>query len=515
MEENKNSKKKVGIIIAIVVGVFLILGLVLFFVLSGKKVTITFDSDGGTAVEVIKIKKGSTITLPESEKEGFTLEGWYIDEQKVTSDTTFNKNTTLKARWTTSKPKSFKVTFDSREGSEVEPLEVECNKELKLPENPTKEGYVFISWVDKNETPILDGALLSCEDVTLYANWQKKEEAKKYYTVKFDSKGGSNINSIQVECNTKLKLPATKPTRTGYEFVSWYDKNGKTILDGALLTCEDITLFADWKKIDETKEKKYYTITFNSNGGSSVPSRKYECDKPIDSLPTPTRSGYTFLVWSDSHGKVIIAGAILGCSGTNDVVTLYADWTQDKPSTPEKQYKCPSGYTLSGTKCTIEGTIKEKCPDGTKVDGTLCIKTSDSNAGTRVCKSDTVAIDGKGHTWTGKGDYYFYSNSYGKCAYYKWENYDTQSKCDQARDIYHSTTWVNELKGCYAATKMNNYETVCASDYQWYSSSDLSSKFGIHDNGKCLKKVEKTKYCDDGYTLTNGKCVKTINATYE
>ena len=130
MEENKNSKKKVGIIIAIVVGVFLILGLVLFFVLSGKKVTITFDSDGGTAVEVIKIKKGSTITLPESEKEGFTLEGWYIDEQKVTSDTTFNKNTTLKARWTTSKPKSFKVTFDSREGSEVEPLEVECNKEL-------------------------------------------------------------------------------------------------------------------------------------------------------------------------------------------------------------------------------------------------------------------------------------------------------------------------------------------------------------------------------------------------
>ena len=89
MEENKNSKKKVGIIIAIVVGVFLILGLVLFFVLSGKKVTITFDSDGGTAVEVIKIKKGSTITLPESEKEGFTLEGWYIDEQKVTSDTTF------------------------------------------------------------------------------------------------------------------------------------------------------------------------------------------------------------------------------------------------------------------------------------------------------------------------------------------------------------------------------------------------------------------------------------------
>ena len=35
MEEGKNNKKKVGIIISIVVGVLLILGLVLFFVLRG------------------------------------------------------------------------------------------------------------------------------------------------------------------------------------------------------------------------------------------------------------------------------------------------------------------------------------------------------------------------------------------------------------------------------------------------------------------------------------------------
>ena len=74
MEEGKNNKKKVGIIISIVVGVLLILGLVLFFVLRGQKITITFDSDGGTGVEVQKIRKGSTITLPESTKEGFTLE---------------------------------------------------------------------------------------------------------------------------------------------------------------------------------------------------------------------------------------------------------------------------------------------------------------------------------------------------------------------------------------------------------------------------------------------------------
>ena len=86
-KEEKNNKKKVVIIISIVCGALLILGLVLFLLLRNKKVTITFDSDGGTTVEVQKIKKGGTITIPESTKEGFTLDGWFIDEQRVTSTT--------------------------------------------------------------------------------------------------------------------------------------------------------------------------------------------------------------------------------------------------------------------------------------------------------------------------------------------------------------------------------------------------------------------------------------------
>lgn len=434
--EGKKKNKKALIIILIVVFLLLI-GLLLFFVLKGDdKVTVTFDSDGGTPVAAQKIKKGGTITIPESTKEGYVLDGWYKDDQKVTSKTYIFTDATLKAKWTTEAPKTYTITFDSKGGSEVEKLVVECEKEIKFGPAPTKEGYTFVSWVDKNETPILDGALLTCEDVTLYANWEKKAEETKYYTVTFDSKGGSKVNPIKVDCSKTLTLPAN-PTRTGYKFVSWYDKNGKTILTGAKLSCENITLYADWKA--------------------------------------------------------------------------------EESETPKKQYKCPDGYTLNTTthKCTIEGTVKEKCPDGTVVDGSLCINKSNSNGGTRQCTEYTVAIDGKGHTWTGKGDYYFYGNSYGKCAYYKWENYKTKSECDQAKDIYHNTTWVTELNGCYAKTEMGHYETVCASDYQWYSSAELSSKFGIHDNGKCLKKVDKTKYCDSDYTLTNGKCIKTIDATYE
>jgi uncharacterized repeat protein (TIGR02543 family) len=497
MEKENNNKKKVGIIIAIVVTVLLILGLVLFLVLRNKKIIITFDSNGGTTVEVQKIKKGGTINIPESTKEGFTLDGWYIEEQKVTSSTTFNKNTTVKAKWTTNKPKSYKVTFDSKEGSKVEPIEVECNKELKLPENPTKEGYTFVSWIDKNETPILDEALLSCEDITLYANWEKKEDAKKYYTVKFDSKGGSNINAIQVECNTKLKLPTTKPTRTGYEFISWYDKNGKTILDGALLSCEDITLYADWKKIEEKKETKYFTITFDSQGGSKVDPKKYECDKQISSLPTPTRKNYTFISWYDKNGKTILTGALLSC----DNITLYADWSENKPSTPEKQYKCPSGYTLKDTKkCVLLAELVKYCEGNLKLVNGECVNPSSPNIkGTRTCPSKTY------NGWTGTGTYYEAGRGY--CGYEELTSYIGQKQnCENNKGTLAANNH------CYKHIEIT-YTTTCASNEKYFE----AQKIAPGSNPGCYQVSAAKKKCPEGYTNASvyGDCAKIIDATYE
>ena len=69
-----------------------------------------------------------------------------------------------------------KITFNSKGGSEVKNITLECDKTLSLPKNPTRDGYTFRTWEDKHGTPILSGAKLSCEDVTLYAVWDKNEE---------------------------------------------------------------------------------------------------------------------------------------------------------------------------------------------------------------------------------------------------------------------------------------------------------------------------------------------------
>jgi uncharacterized repeat protein (TIGR02543 family) len=41
-------------------------------------VTVTFDSMGGTAVEEIVVTQGSTIQVPPTSRDGYTLEGWYM-----------------------------------------------------------------------------------------------------------------------------------------------------------------------------------------------------------------------------------------------------------------------------------------------------------------------------------------------------------------------------------------------------------------------------------------------------
>ena len=66
------------------------------------------------------------------------------------------------------------ITFDTKGGSIIDSITIGKDTELTLPKDPTKDGYKFKGWVDKNETPIYNKILLA-EDTTLYAVWEKAE----------------------------------------------------------------------------------------------------------------------------------------------------------------------------------------------------------------------------------------------------------------------------------------------------------------------------------------------------
>ena len=136
------------------------------------------------------------------------------------------------------------ITFDTKGGSKIDSITIGKDTELTLPKEPTRDGYVFKGWVDKNETPIYNKVLLA-EDTTLYAVWEKDVTSNKI-TITFDTRGGSKIESITISKNTELTLPK-EPTRDGYIFKGWVDKNETPIYNKVLLA-EDTTLYAVWEK---------------------------------------------------------------------------------------------------------------------------------------------------------------------------------------------------------------------------------------------------------------------------
>lgn len=128
------------------------------------------------------------------------------------------------------------------------------------------------------------------------------------YTVTYDTDGGTKVSKEIVEKGQKATVPVD-PTKDGYTFIGWYIEDEKYDFNSEIT--KDITLKAKWEKkadttSDDSKEEDkndtkvtytYYKVTFDSNGGSSIPNRfvikGMNTNKPVD----PTREGYTFVGW--------------------------------------------------------------------------------------------------------------------------------------------------------------------------------------------------------------------------
>ena len=182
-----NKKRNIILIVAGLLLLIIILFLLWFF---NRKFEVTFDYNNGTKEETVYVKYNKTINSKDvktKEDLGEQFIDWYLileekDGKDVLADkpydfkTKINKNTKLKAVYE-GVVETITVTFDSKGGSNVDAITINKGTELTLPKNPTYKGYTFKGWVDVNDRPIYDKALLS-EDTTLYAKWKKVEEKK-------------------------------------------------------------------------------------------------------------------------------------------------------------------------------------------------------------------------------------------------------------------------------------------------------------------------------------------------
>jgi uncharacterized repeat protein (TIGR02543 family) len=114
------------------------------------------------------------------------------------------------------------------------------------------------------------------------------------YTVTFNSLGGSNVPSQQIEDGARLVLPQI--AKSGHTLLGWYISfnNGETFDErwnfNSNTVSNDLTLYARWQKIT-------YNINLNTQGGDFLAPISQIYDNQIDSLPIPNREGHTFEGW--------------------------------------------------------------------------------------------------------------------------------------------------------------------------------------------------------------------------
>lgn len=248
--------------------------------------TVAFIVDG--TAKKVKIKKDSKIVgIDEPKKDGYKFLYWMDDYKIVDDDYIVKNDTILVALFEKNKEvQKYTVSFDTDGGSEIAKITVNKDEKLKEPEEPKKDGFIFKSWLLNNEDYDFNKPVTS--NITLKASYIK--ENVKTYTITFNTDGGSYVPNKMVEANGKISKPSN-PIKKGYHFKYWS-------LDGTQFNFNtNITKNITLKAIYELDQRKTYTVSFDSAGGSEIYSQTIpEGERAV--IPTsPVKSGYIFVSW--------------------------------------------------------------------------------------------------------------------------------------------------------------------------------------------------------------------------
>ena len=159
------------------------------------KRTVSFDTDGGSAVVPQKILRGQKAAEPTAcEKTGYNFAGWYLGESRFDFDTAITENITLTAKWTVNQ---YAITYDLNDGTvEGNPDTYTVEMDTFTLKNPTRPGYTFTGW---------SGTDLTGEN-NMTVTIEKGSTGERSYTAHWRYNGGSSGGSSS--------YPITVPGKT-------------------------------------------------------------------------------------------------------------------------------------------------------------------------------------------------------------------------------------------------------------------------------------------------------------
>ena len=276
--------------------------------------TITYNSKNGSQVIPQEITVGEKTQPPTAPtRSGYAFDFWCIDYECTTEfnfDTAITENITLYAAW----KRTCNVIFNADGGSAVAAQTVIIGALAVYPITPKKENYTFAYWcTDRELTTVYDFSTPVTNNITLYACYVQIAN-----TVVFNSMGGSNIESQRIPIGGHAAEPE-KPIKEGFDFVYWAtDQEGTNQFRFTTTPINArITLYAKWTE-------SRYTVSFDTDGGSSVAAQTVPYGKKAVFPDIPTKEKCVFEMWctktADKYNEFDFSTPI-----TEDL-TLYALW---------------------------------------------------------------------------------------------------------------------------------------------------------------------------------------------
>lgn len=175
---------------------------------------------------------------------------------------------------------------------------------------------------------------------------------------------GEHSAPPQIRANAPAARPAD-PTKEGHTFIGWY--NGESEWNFETPVTEKLTLTAKW-------QINRYTITFDTAGGSEVPSITQDYGTAITAPANPTKTGYTFAGWDKTIPSTMPAGDMTITARWTEnrvIVIIRPDDSKDEPDPGIVHRWGPWRSNGDGThtrRCTASGCFDQqngKCCGGT------------------------------------------------------------------------------------------------------------------------------------------------------
>ena len=213
--------------------------------------TVTFDSNGGSAVKSQTVEENDKVVKPsDPTREGYRFEGWFCDGKPFSFDTAITADTVLTALWT----RVHTVTFDFNGLSANKSFVVDDGSYIDgLIADPVRQGYEFAGWY-LNGVPFDFNMTSITADTVLTARWMQDGSLVNIYTVSFDTGVyGLNVAPQEVEGGSVAEKPAD-PVRSGYTFLHWLLDSVE--YDFTAPVNQSITLTALWEKIQTVEPEK-------------------------------------------------------------------------------------------------------------------------------------------------------------------------------------------------------------------------------------------------------------------